>query len=179
LAYQRLLERLGPARVAAVAGNAGKTSVAAGLATAAVLASRRVCLLECDLGRPTAASRLGLADEPGLSEYLQGRAAAAEILQLLVLAGPGTRRETGHLACVVAGRHAGSAAQLLASQAFSEAIAGLRRGYDLVVLDAPPDHADSSLLSVSTRADLTLASCTAAEARSRRWDGVAGLVVSG
>jgi Mrp family chromosome partitioning ATPase len=178
-AFAGLLEAIGAARVVVFAGRAERSDVATGLATAAVLAGRRAVLLECDLMRPSIASSLGLAEAPGLVEHLRGGAGAVEILQPLVLAGPATHSETGHLVCVVAGRPAPDAPALLASDAFREAMEGLRASYDLVVIEGPPDHSDSSLLSVSARSDLTVACCTAAEARRARRDGVSGVVVIG
>ena len=178
-AFAALLGRLGAAKVVAVAGDRRKSAVAIGLATAAVVAGRRALLLEGDLAGPTLAASLGLADAPGLTEYLRSEAEASQMLQPLVLAGPAAASSPEHLVCVVAGRPTSQGPALLASEGFRHAIARLRSAYELVVIDAPPDHADRSLLAVSSEADMTIACCASAGAKRGRWDGVAGLVLTG
>ncbi len=178
-AYARLLDRLGTATVVNVTGGSAKSPVATGLATAAVVASRRALLLEADLAGPTLAASLGLAAAPGLADYLRAEADASEILQSLILAGPLARSSADYLVCVVAGRPTSEGAALLGSERFRHAVARLRSAYELVVIDGPPDHSDSSLLAVSAQADMTLACCTSVEAKDRRWAGVGGLVLTG
>ena len=177
--YARLLDRLGTATVVNLTGGSGKSPAATGLATAAVVASRRTLLLEADLARPTLAASLGLAAAPGLADYLRGEADASEILQSLILAGPLARTSADYLVCVVAGSPTSEGAALLASERFRHAVARLRSAYQLVVIDGPPDHSDSSLLAVSAQADMTLACCNPAEAKGGRWAGVGGLVLTG
>jgi succinoglycan biosynthesis transport protein ExoP len=177
--FRNLLGQLGGARVVAIAGGEARSAVAVGLATAAVATPRRTVLVEADLARPRLAASLGLAQTPGLGEYLRTEAEAGEILQSLVLAGPVTEGPVEHLVCLVAGAAAPEAESLLASDGFGHAIARLRSAYELIVVAAPPDHRDGSLLAVSAQADMTVACCTRAEARAGRWEGVAGIVVVG
>lgn len=178
-AFAALLDRVGAARVVTVAGDGGRSSVAVGLAVAAAAAARRAVLVEADLAHPRLASALGLADAPGLTEYLRSEAEASEILQPLILAGPVAEGAPEPLICVVAGAPTSEGPALLGSEGFRHAIARMRSAYDIVVIDGPPDHADGSLLAVSSQADRTIASCTLADAKSGRWDGVAGLVLTG
>ena len=133
------LEQLAERRVVLVSGNEALAGVlAVALAGAAAASGRRTILLECDLARPRLAGELGLADEPGLHEYLRWEATAPEILQPLVLAGPAARRAAAPLICIAGGRPASDPATLLASEGFRHAIAKLRSAYDLVVLHGPP-----------------------------------------
>jgi MinD-like ATPase involved in chromosome partitioning or flagellar assembly len=164
-AFGGLLERLGGARTVLAVGSTRRT-VALGLATTAVARGLRTVLVECDLANPCLADSLGLANAPGLSEYLRGAADATAILKPVVLAGPGSNEATEPLVCVVAGRPVDDASELLASNRLARAISGLKESYDLVVLDSPSD----SLL-----ADSTIACVGPAESWPDRF--VSGLVI--
>ena len=82
-AYTELAGKLTKTGSVFVTGPA-KGNVALGLAAAATAEGRRVALLECDLAAPALAERLGLANGPGLHDYLLDEADASEILQPLV-----------------------------------------------------------------------------------------------
>jgi len=171
-AFGRLLEELEGARIVLVTGDrARKRTAAVGLAAAAAAAGTCTALLECDLAEPTLAEALGLAAAPGLREHLRGEADAGSILNSVALAGPGSAGAREPLVCVVAGRPASEGAALLASDAFSQATAGLRGAYELVVVEGPPAApADGSLEAVAALADATLL-CVGPS------DGVPGLPV--
>lgn len=156
-AFNSVLGNLGQARSLLVTGAAaGKRTVAMGLAAAAVAAGRRAALLECDLIVPSQASSLGLAAAPGLHEYLRCSAEAAEILQPLVLAGPGAKGARAPLVCVTAGEPATDAAALLLGEGFGHAVAKLLSAYDLLILDGPPLAEPEPALLVAAQADAAL-----------------------
>lgn len=158
-AYGGLLEELSGARCVLATGNepAIARSVAVGLAATAAARGSRVALLECGLAEPGLAEALGLAQAPGLHEHLRGAAESEAILRPVVLAGPGSADATEPLVCVVAGRPSGDGAHLLASGAFSRAVAGLRGAYELLVIDAPPLRDENSLRPLLALADATIA----------------------
>ncbi len=171
--YDSVLSELDEARVALVTGDpASKGAVATALATAAGAAGRRAALVECDLASPKLAQALGLAAAPGLHEYLRWEAEPAQILQALVLAGPGSGAAEEPLVCVVAGEATSSGAVLLSADSFRDAIARLRSAYDLVVVNGPPlDEAHLAEL-VATQADVVLAAVSrSASGRHRRRAG--------
>lgn len=152
----------------------GKSTVAASLALASVIAGRRTLLVECDLRRPALAARLCLRSSPGLTDYLVGRAQPADILQALppVLAGFGTgphgaadatdgaSPEIGQsLVCITAGTSSPVPAELIGSERFQAFLDQVSDAYELVVIDTSPllpvadtlellPHVDAVLLCV-------------------------------
>ncbi len=176
-AFGGLLEKLDGARSVLMTGDApGRRQAAAGLAAAAAAAGTRTALVECDLADPGLADSLGLANAPGLHEYLRGRAEVAEILKPVVLAGPGSVAATEPLVCVVAGRPSADGAGLFASDAFARALSGLRARYDLVVIDGPPLRDEHSLRALLMLADSTVACLGPSDPRSLPVS-VSGLVI--
>ena len=167
-ALRRVREQLDDRRLVVVTGSDGLAAGGAvALAGAASAAGRRTALLECDLAAPRVAAELGLAATPGLHEYLRWEAAAPQILQPLVLAGP-EAREAEALVCVVGGRPAGDPSILLDSESFRHATAKLSAAYELTVVLAPPlDDPTGVLESVATRADGVLVCIRPGEAAGR------------
>jgi Mrp family chromosome partitioning ATPase len=165
-AFTGLVERLGDAGAVLVTGTEhAAAAVAVGIATAAAARGAHVALLECDPVEPVLAGALGIAERPGLREYLLGESEAAEVLQPLVLAGPGAGGATEPLVCVVAGGQL-DGSPLLASERFRQAMAGLRASYGLVVIAGPPlERGFARLHEVARLADTTVACAGRAELR--------------
>lgn len=135
-----------------------RSRLALGLAAAATADGRRVALLEADLAEPVLARMLGLAEDPGLHEYLREEAESPHILQPLVLAGPASGRATEPLACIVAGAPATEPVALLDSERCDHAIARLRRAYDMLVISGPSLSEDpDSLKALAEHAGATIA----------------------
>jgi Mrp family chromosome partitioning ATPase len=157
-AFGGLLAELKGARSVLVTGEeAGRRQAAVGLAAAAAAAGTRTALLECDLAEPGLADALGLANAPGLHEYLRGGVKVEDVLKPVALAGPGSAEATEPLVCVVAGRPSAEGPRLLASDALAQALAGLRAAYELVVVDGPPLKDEHSLRPLLALADSTIA----------------------
>jgi len=157
-----LLGELGDARAVLSTGGDEKSVLALGLATAAVAGGRRTVLVECDLAAPSLARQVGLEPAPGLHEYLGMGAEARQILQPLVLAGPGSAAARTPLTCIVGGRPTADGIALLDSEGFAHAIGKLRSAYELVVVDGPA-LGDPSLLAVAPFADRALAAVANAD----------------
>jgi capsular exopolysaccharide synthesis family protein len=120
----------------------GKSTVALGLAAALATAGRRTLLIDCDLRRPVIATRLGLPDQPGLTDYLTGNATLEQVIHglhtvLPSLNGAGALTEDG-LACITAGAPAPRPAELLSSDRLRRFLAEVSHAYDTVVLDSAP-----------------------------------------
>lgn len=176
-AFGGLLERLTGMGTVLALGSA-KRPVALGLATAAAARGTRAALVECDLAEPVLAGSLGLAAVPGLHEHLRGEADAASLLKPAVLAGPGSGSANGPLVCVVAGRPCGDGWALLASDAFREALTGLRAAYELVVLDGPSLREEHAVRSLLPLADIAIGCLGPTESR-RLPVPVGGAVIQG
>lgn len=160
-AYGGLLERLDGARCVLAVGSNRRT-VSLGLATTAVATGLRTALVECDLDTPSLADALGLANAPGLSEYLRGVADVDQILKPVVLVGPGSVDAVEPLVCVVAGRPDDATPPTL----LPRAIDGLSKVYDLVVLESS---------SIDLPADRTIACIGSSETW---WDkSIDGIVI--
>jgi polysaccharide biosynthesis transport protein len=154
-------ERLGEVRTVLVTGEeAAIGTVAVALAGAAAAGGRATVLVECDVERPRVAAALGLAESPGLHEYLRWESAPPDVLQPIVLAGSAAA-EPGRLACVTAGRQAASARSLLDLGSFRHMTAKLREAYEVTVLLGPPlEGAGGALGSAAAESDAVVAALT-------------------
>lgn len=159
----------------------GKSTVAISLASASAIAGRRTLLVECDLHRPCLADRLGIEPSPGLSDYLLGDAAPADVLQAVELAGPadddgsvsGEDRASKTMVCITAGRSVSNASELLASPRFGEFLRKVAKVYEMVVIDTSPMLAVVDPLQIIPLADtvllcVRLSQTTREEARAAR-----------
>jgi capsular exopolysaccharide synthesis family protein len=198
------LEHLDPSRpirtvlVTSPLPKEGKSTVAAGLAAATALAGRHALLLEADLRRPVLAKRLGLREQPGLTDFLASRTTAREAVQAVALPQVAVTNGGGHdgsasgslLSCITAGSPPPRHAELLGSKGFSELLSVVSRSYDTVVIDSSPllpvvdtlqlvERVDAVVLCVranqTTRDELN----SALEALGRLSERTIGLVVTG
>lgn len=162
-------ERLGGHRVVLVTGADEPARVlAAALAGATAALGRRTALLDCDLARPRLAADLGLAQAPGLHEYLRWEATPPEILQPLMLAGPASAGASS-LVCISAGRGASDPRTLLGLQSFRHMAAKLRSAYELVILAGPAvDGGGDSLPALAAQADALLAAVVPGQPSGRQ-----------
>jgi hypothetical protein len=174
-AYLRLWSEIGRG-VMLVTGYEERSDIAVGMAAAAAASGRRAALLECDLARPSLATRLGLEAAPGFAEYLAYEAEAPEILQAAILAGPGSTEAASPLVCVVAGNATGLGPVLLASESYRHSIEKLRSAYDVAVLAGPALDEHNSLHAAAAGADRVLACCSRSRLPRDLRDLVDGLI---
>jgi succinoglycan biosynthesis transport protein ExoP len=162
-------ERIGSGGVVLVSGNEGLVPMLAiALAAHACAGGREVALLDCELERPRLAADLGLAETPGLHEYLRWEAEPEELLQTLTLAGPGAGESSSPVVCIAAGRPATNPSVLLGLQSFRHMIARLRGAYELVLVAGPAlDAGRSGLEALGVEADAVLAAVSEDEVAGR------------
>jgi capsular exopolysaccharide synthesis family protein len=155
---------LGTIAVTSPLAEEGKSTVAAGLATAAALRGRRVLLAECDLRRPVFADRLEVPSSPGITDWATGKAQPADVIRSVPI---GTRNSLGSegeeetapehsLTVISAGSFTPEPAELLASRRFREFMGEVREAYDLIVLDCAPLLSVGDALEVLPLVDAAL-----------------------
>jgi hypothetical protein len=93
---------------------------------------------------------------------------ATDVLQALVLGGPGSARAVGPLVCIVAGRPSADGWELLESDGFRNATARLSAAYELMVIDGPHLGRDAAQLeAAAARADASIVCLDDSDARGR------------
>lgn len=134
----------------------GKSFVAANLAvTFARHRAAKVLLIDGDMRRSTLHKLLGAPSEPGLTEYLAGKASLEEITQRGKPAHTGEAMPRGlaSLDFIPAGSDAGNASDLSGSARFGELIRSLAPLYDWVLIDSSPVTAVSDAVNLARSAD--------------------------
>lgn len=122
----------------------GKSMISSNLALSFAEAGHRTLLIDGDIRRGQQHAIFGVGRRPGLLDYLVGDATVEAITREtpvhdnLMLIPSGTRRHRGP--------------ELLASQAMTRLVAGLKAHYDVILVDSPPLSAgiDAFALSAAT-----------------------------
>ena len=119
----------------------GKTFVATNLAQSIVRqANRRVLLIDADLRASRLHMILGVENDPGLSNYLQGEVDETEIIQ---------REDGGNLCLITGGRQVSNPSELLHTDRMRGLLKKMAPAFDWIILDSPPALAvhDASMLA--------------------------------
>lgn len=127
----------------------GKSFVSSNLTLALAYAERKTVILEMDLRKPKIAERFDLpVGHPGLTEFLSGKAAYADILQRRVLL-----RNMDVIGC---GLTVPNPSELIENGKFAELMTKLREDYDDVIIDSPPVRLVPDALIIARLCDVTL-----------------------
>lgn len=121
----------------------GKSTVSANLAVAWAQSGSRVVLVGCDLRKPVVHQIFPMANAPGLTGHLTGKASLEEVIKPSQIEG---------LDIIPAGPVPPNPAELLQSKAMENVLNDLRETYDVVILDGAPVVAvtDSAILASKT-----------------------------
>jgi capsular exopolysaccharide synthesis family protein len=138
----------------------GKSFVAANLAMSLARNSiHNILLIDGDLRRPTLHTLLGAPNSPGLSDYLEGTAEAADIMQRDRSSEsqetPGAA-SISNLTFIASGKCNENSSELVANHRIEELIATLAPHFDWIVIDAPPVLAVTDAVDLARAADAVL-----------------------
>lgn len=142
----------------------GKTSLAVMLAMIASKSGERVCVVDCDLRRPSLHKAFGIGNARGLADYLSDRLGLDDVIY---------RKDPSGVHLVTAKAVPSYSLTLLTSGRMESLIANLREQYDLVILDAPSSLAFADARVLARMVDQTL--YVVAWNRTRRESVVASL----
>lgn len=136
----------------------GKTTVAVMLALTAALAGKRVLLVDADLRKPRVHRLLGLPNEHGLGDLLDGAPDASTTLQTLPLAAKAPEGPAQTLSLLSSGSSGGrstiaSAALRLGSPRMKGLLEELAGQFDFIFIDSPPVLAVSDPLFIAPIVD--------------------------
>jgi capsular exopolysaccharide synthesis family protein len=125
----------------------GKTTVVANMAISYAQAGERVLLMDCDLRKPTLATKLNQLAKPGLTEVLVNELSFYEAVQPTVVE---------NLDFLASGRIPANPAELLGSNSMKSLVSMLSDRYRIIVFDSPPVLAASDAVVLSTITDAVI-----------------------
>lgn len=130
----------------ALAGE-GKSLSSINIAYSMAQLDKKVILIDCDLRRPSIATKIGINKAPGLSDYLTRHVHIDETIQ------PFTCGSGLPFDVISAGRIPPNPIELLSSERMVKAVTKLKAAYDYIILDLPPVEEVSDALVAAKLAD--------------------------
>lgn len=125
----------------------GKSTTSINLSRALAQLDKKVLLVDCDLRRPSVATKLGLRKEHGLSDYLTKHSKIEQVLQQCQM------KHGGSFSVVSAGKIPPNPTELLNSPRMEYFIEKQSNNYDYIILDLPPVEEVSDALVAAKLAD--------------------------
>lgn len=127
----------------------GKSFISANISKALSLAFKKTVILELDMRKPKVAEYFGLsATHKGLSEYLNGKANIADIIQQV--------DKNSNLSLISCGSIVDNPSELLEKRELAKLIDKLKEDFDDIIIDSPPAHLVPDAIILSRLSDLTL-----------------------
>ena len=134
----------------------GKSFVAANLAISfARHKASRVLLIDGDMRRPSLHKLLGAPCDPGLSEFLSGKASMHEVMQRGRVAGSGNQVTSGlaSLTFICGGLGGDRAADLSGNHRFEDLITAAKEHFDWIIVDSSPVNLVSDGVNLARACD--------------------------
>ena len=125
----------------------GKSTTSINLSHALAQAGQRVLLIDCDLRRPSVATKLKLSQEYGLSGFLTRQVSLEQIAQECRM------KHGGVYYVIAAGRIPPNPTELLNSVRMEKMIERMAQEFDYIILDLPPVEEVSDALVAAKLAD--------------------------
>ncbi|MFL5744998.1 MAG: GumC family protein [Niastella sp.] len=125
----------------------GKTYISTNLATSLALAGHKVVLVDLDIRKPRTSALMGIDQQAGVAEFLEGSKKPEEIIMTT---------EHKSLFVVSAGRGEENSRELILSGRLDILIDYLNKRFDYIVLDASPIDPVSDSYTFSEFCDITL-----------------------
>ena len=126
----------------------GKSLTSINLALNLAQMRNRVLLIDCDMRRPSIATKLDMDKAPGLSGFLSGQ---REMKALIRPCGIKDNEKAFHV--ITSGTNPPNPMELLGSVRMEKMLDALREPYDYIILDLPPVCEVSDALVVAKRTD--------------------------
>lgn len=139
----------------------GKSTSTSNLACAYANAGHRVLLIDADLRNPSLHKTLGVNNENGLANYLEGRGNDSTLVQ---------STSVNNLSLIPAGPQPDDPAELLASAHMETLLTNARAAFDLIILDGPPVLGLADAVILASLADATLLTVRAESTRTSTLD---------
>lgn len=133
--------------ITSAAPGEGKSFVSANLAIALARGMDQYCLVvDCDLRRPTLAGLFGMANDPGLSDYLRARCDVPQLIK---------KTSVEKLSLLASGNPPVNPSELLGSGRMQGLVQQLSSRYDdrIIIFDSPPIQAASETLVLAKQVD--------------------------
>jgi len=122
----------------------GKSTTVANLAITLGQGGQKTLLIDADLRRPVIHSVFGYNKEPGITNYLVGRASVEEITRITPIP---------NLSLITSGTIPPNPSELLGSPRMREFLDQMREKYDMILFDSPPVMAVTDAQVLSQHAD--------------------------
>ena len=126
----------------------GKSFVAINTSVTLSLTGAKVVLLEFDLRKPKISRELGIARDPGLSNYLINRANEKDIIK--------PHPSIANFSIIPSGPIPPNPSELISSERLTELMDYLKQNFDYIIIDSPPIGAvtDAKILAKFTHSTL-------------------------
>jgi len=122
----------------------GKSTTISNLAITVAQGGQKVLLIDCDLRRPVLHAVFGYNKEPGITNYLVGRATVDDIIRTSPIR---------NLDIITSGTIPPNPSELIGSVRMKEFLAEMQKRYDLILIDTPPVIPVTDAQIVSTLVD--------------------------